>query len=298
MASFRSNMVAAFEVLADGLAPFVDVQMSGHYKDDWIMEVASKIKRSSTMPVSAADPQFQLDVMARFWGPVFAPVLEERHRETIKELKAARNEWAHFDGDVVTVDRAEQVCDWARELLVAIDSPEVPRLTRVEADLRFGAARAQALSSGTDKRSAEAELADQFRELRAERAQLREALAEAQSDLDDERGRQAATARQLALVQQRYAAVAEMTERLEALRDVADHAGLAPDADTEAELIRLEQEATALRGQLSELRAAGADDLASTPAGRRWLLLTTTLLLSLVLLALVIAGAGSAPPTG
>ena len=42
--SFRPQVAAAFEVLAEGLAPFVDARMSAlHPDEDWILMAAAKL---------------------------------------------------------------------------------------------------------------------------------------------------------------------------------------------------------------------------------------------------------------
>jgi hypothetical protein len=55
----------------------------------------------------ATDPLFQLLVLRRFWGPVFADFFGEDLRGLVAQLIEARNLWAHFSlpGDTAYLDR-------------------------------------------------------------------------------------------------------------------------------------------------------------------------------------------------
>ena len=52
--SYRPQVAAAFEVLADGLAPFVDARMAAVTPgDDWILDAAEKLgKRRDVLVLS------------------------------------------------------------------------------------------------------------------------------------------------------------------------------------------------------------------------------------------------------
>ena len=96
--SFRPQVAAAFEVLAEGLAPFVDARMSALDPDeDWILMAAAKLGKRRDVLVSLVDPHFQLEVINRWWGPAFSPVLAESMRPVVTDLRTARNHWAHPD---------------------------------------------------------------------------------------------------------------------------------------------------------------------------------------------------------
>ena len=93
-------MATAFEVLAEGLAPFVDERMSATYPDeDWILMAANKLGKRRDVLVSLTDPHVQLEVLNRWWGPAFGAVLASDLRQTITDLRTARNHWAHPDED-------------------------------------------------------------------------------------------------------------------------------------------------------------------------------------------------------
>ena len=117
--SYRAQMGEAFEVLAEGLAPFVDRRMAATFPgDEWILVAADKLGKRADFLVSLSDPQFQLDVLNRFWGPVFAKDLDPGLRSAIGELRAARNAWAHIDDDnPIDLDYALRVNALVEELL-------------------------------------------------------------------------------------------------------------------------------------------------------------------------------------
>src|SRR5262245_44297307 len=126
MISYRAQVATAFETLAEGLAPFIDSRMSKAFPDDdWILLAASKLQKRRDVLVSLSDPHFQLEVLNRWVGPAFRADLGDEQRETITELRTARNHWAHPDEDhPFDFEYALQVHHSAEELLRAIKSPE------------------------------------------------------------------------------------------------------------------------------------------------------------------------------
>ena len=54
---------------------------------------ASKLGKRPDVLVSLRDPHFQLEVLNRWWGPVFSPVLDEDARDVAQDayLRAYRN---------------------------------------------------------------------------------------------------------------------------------------------------------------------------------------------------------------
>ena len=98
--SYRAQVAVAFEILAEGLAPFVDARMSATFPgDDWILMAAGKLGKRRDVLVSLSDPHFQLEVMNRWWGPAFSSGLSDGDRARIGELRTSRNHWAHPDQD-------------------------------------------------------------------------------------------------------------------------------------------------------------------------------------------------------
>src|SRR4051812_14749985 len=124
--SYRAQVAVAFEILAEGLAPFVDARMQGAYPDeDWILMAASRLGKRRDVLVSLSDPHFQLEVMHRWWGPAFSPPLNESDRATVTELRTFRNYWAHPDEDhPFDLETAATAVQCAEELLRSIGSSE------------------------------------------------------------------------------------------------------------------------------------------------------------------------------
>lgn len=89
-------MAEAFEVLATGLGPFIDRHMTAHFSDadSWSEVASNRLGRPAEH--GATDPLFQLLVLRRFWGPVFAETYGEDLRGLVGGLIETRNQWAHF----------------------------------------------------------------------------------------------------------------------------------------------------------------------------------------------------------
>lgn len=95
--SRHALLASAFEILGRSLGPFVDRHMSQYFprEVDWALAAANRMGRASDH--EANDPLFQLLVLRRFWGPVFASSFDEDLRGTIVGLLEARNRWAHLN---------------------------------------------------------------------------------------------------------------------------------------------------------------------------------------------------------
>lgn len=308
--SFRAQTGEAFEVLAEGLAPFVDRRMAAHFPDEeWILAAATKLGKRADFLVTLSDPQFQLDVLNRFWGPVFAADLDPGLRGVIADLRTARNRWAHIDEDhPIDLDYALRVNGLVEELLTAIGAPELSRIEALSDDLRWSSVRAASEERGVSEADA---LIGQLAELQAERSELQERLDQAKQEAASATGQTRAVARQLAELQTQYAAVADLRGRYVALQrqlhqvggaaDDADghdtmtlvgHARAHADEDTDAALAGLQGESAELRRKLQEARSAiEAVNPAETAEGQRWMWLIAGLLVSLSIVILLVATA-------
>lgn len=303
--SYRAQVATAFEVLADGLAPFVDDRMSAAYPDeDWVLMAATKLGKRRDVLVSLSDPHFQLEVINRWWGPAFATVLGENMRQTITDLRTARNHWAHPDEDhPFDLDYALRVHQWVEDVLRACDAPEADRVVALADQLRWDGVRDQAREKGMSEADA---LMEQLTELQKAYDELNAHLAEARAAARSATGRQRAVARQLAELQSQYAAVSGLRDEYLALRRQLDEERTKREAllqDTtavreqlaraEAVLDGLQEESTSLRQQLATTRASLSDvDPVETEAGRRWIWLITALV---VVMGVVIVLASELP---
>lgn len=304
--SFRAQMGEAFEVLAEGLAPFVDRRMAAYIPDDeWILVAAAKLGKRADFLVAVSDPQFQLDVLNRFWGPVFARDLDPGLRPVITELRTARNHWAHIDGDhPIDLEYALRVNQWVEELLAAVGAPGVDRVAALSDQLRWSSVRADSADRGISEGDA---LIAQLAELQAERAELQERLDEAKQEAASATGHTRAVARQLAELQTQYAAVADLRSRYVTLQrqlqelsagqpedhdtlTLTGHARAHADEDTDAALAGLTGESAELRRKLQEAREAlETVNPAETLEGQRWMWLIAGLLVSLSIVIMLVA---------
>ncbi len=131
-------LTEAFELLASGLGPFVDERMSGYFADteevSWEMAAANRMGRAHEH--GASDPLFQLLVLRRFWGPVFADFYGEDLRPLVQEVVEARNLWAHFNLPPEP-DYLDRVMLSLERLLAPIAPDDATRIRRLKSRLRL-----------------------------------------------------------------------------------------------------------------------------------------------------------------
>ena len=116
-------MAESFELLADHLGPFIDARMAEYFADEpsWSEAAANRLGRPAEH--GATDPLFQLLVVRRFWGPVFADFYGQDLRQIIGQLIDTRNMWAHFSLPEDPADLQRSVL--AIERLLAPVKPEI-----------------------------------------------------------------------------------------------------------------------------------------------------------------------------
>jgi hypothetical protein len=302
MISYRAHVATAFEVLADGLAPFIDSRMTRTFPDDdWILMAASKLGKRRDVLVSLSDPHFQLEVLNRWWGPAFGEDLDDDTRRTVTDLRTARNHWAHPDEDhPFDFEYAMKVHHDVEELLRTIGSPQADRVLELVEDLRWDSVREQAREKGMTQTDA---LMEQLTSMQKHYDELQAQLEDARELAQSATGRQRAVARQLAQLQSQYAAVSGLRDEYLAVQRQLQEERANREADrddttsvreqlesAERVLHDLQRESASLQSQLVETRQALADvDPVVTDAGRRWLWLVTALLICLGLLIAVAA---------
>jgi hypothetical protein len=300
--SYRAQVAVAFEILAEGLAPFVDARMSATYPgDDWILMAAGKLGKRRDVLVSLSDPHFQLEVMNRWWGPAFASGLSDGDRARIGELRTSRNHWAHPDQDhPLDIDAALSVVQNGEELLRAIGSNEAERMADLQEQLRWESVREVALEQGLTESEA---VLQQLADLKDEHDELQHQLAAAREAAQSASGRSRAVSRQLAELQTQYAAVAGLRDQYLVLQRQLEEEREKRDAvmgDTttvrqqldaaEAAISALQGQSSALNDQLSEARRTLAHiDPIDTEVGKRWLWLISALVMVLGILVVVAA---------
>jgi hypothetical protein len=300
--SYRAQVAVAFEILAEGLAAFVDARMSATFPgDDWILMAATKLGKRRDVLVSLSDPHFQLEVMNRWWGPAFSAQLSEGDRARIGELRTARNHWAHPDQDhPLDLEAALGVVLNGEELLRSIDPGQADRMADLGDQLRFESVREDAREQGLTESEA---MLQQITELKDEHDELLRQLEAAREAEESASGRSRAVSRQLAELQTQYAAVAGLRDQylvlqlqLEDERQkresvLEDTTTVRQQLDAAEDAIgALQNQSTTLNEQLTAARSSMATvDPINTDVGRRWLWLITALVMVLGILVVVAA---------
>lgn len=308
--SYRGQVASMFEVLAEGLAPFVDTRMETVYPgEDWVLIAANKLGKRRDVLVSLSDPHFQLEVINRWWGPAFEKSLGDRHRQTITDLRTARNYWAHPDDDhPFDFEYSLEVHLDAEDLLRAIRSPQADEIVRLAEELRWENVRDVARDSGQSETQA---LMEQFNELQKQYDELQGQFEEVKDQAKSATGRQRAVARQLAELQSQYAAVSGLRDQYLSVQRLAEtdrqrradgDAGTDLDAElvrehlltTESTILSLQERSERLREELSEARVSLANvNPVETDEGRRWIWLVIGLLLMMAILVIIAATSGT-----
>ncbi len=94
--SRHSLLGEGFQRLAHGLGPFIDPRMAEYFDDEHTWNEVAADRMGRGVEAGTGDPLFQLLVLRRFWGPVFADHFSADLRSLIGQLIEARNLWAHF----------------------------------------------------------------------------------------------------------------------------------------------------------------------------------------------------------
>ena len=119
----KARVGEAFDLLAKGLEPFVDLHMRRTVPkgQNW----AEVFVRSSKYPdreYSTGDPSFLLNVLIDAWKAVFERQLPRSTRNLLFTLRDKRNEWAHNRS--VQPHDAQFVLSGILTLLEAVDARE------------------------------------------------------------------------------------------------------------------------------------------------------------------------------
>lgn len=103
----------AVQLLAEGLAPFVDRECRAKFGDDWLDAVQRAPRKANP-----ADLQFLLKVMRDQWDTIFSKKLSLSDRNCVSKLQDVRNNWAH--NVTFSTDDALQALDTAKRLLESV----------------------------------------------------------------------------------------------------------------------------------------------------------------------------------
>ncbi len=202
--SRHALLANCFELMAEILGPFIDQRMAGYFEDEesWREAAANRLGRSNEH--GDTDPLFQLLVLRRFWGPVFADYFDVDLRGIIGELIDTRNKWAHFnlprdpdslDRAVLAIERlisplAPEYCGELRVTRAQLrSSPHMERLGRT-VEPKPAAPEMDSTGEGSDQVPSEtevAELATQLSETESVFLDLKERYGDVVSELESSR---------------------------------------------------------------------------------------------------------------
>lgn len=133
--SQHGQLAEAFETFAQGMGPFIDERMTAYFPGDfsWTETAANRMGRPAEH--GAADPLFQLLVLRRFWGPVFAEFFGNDLRGLIGQIIEARNLWAHFNlpDDTTYIDK---ILLSLERVLAPVAPERVSRLRQIRTRLK------------------------------------------------------------------------------------------------------------------------------------------------------------------
>jgi hypothetical protein len=130
IADARDQVGRVLEVLAAGLAPFVEQRMRNAKGPEWFGALNSY--RSSSEE-ALKDPRFLLKAMTGEWD-VFSPPLSRMERSLVFELRETANRWAHYEP--FTSDDVDRALDSVERLLAAVDAKEAATVRQAKAELR------------------------------------------------------------------------------------------------------------------------------------------------------------------
>lgn len=130
--SNRDRVGRGFELLARGLAPYVDRRMRASSRDgkSWFERWA---ERERGGPYSLEDPHVLLKVMADSWDVAFRNELSRADRNLVFELREFRNRWAH--NERFSLEDAYRALDSIERLLHSVDASEAGEVGRSKDEL-------------------------------------------------------------------------------------------------------------------------------------------------------------------
>jgi predicted AAA+ superfamily ATPase len=127
----KARVGDAFDLLAQGLEPFVARHLRKTTRtDDWAAEFV-RGSRSPQQEYSTSDPSFLLSTMIETWPSTFERVLPRATRNLLFTLRDRRNEWAH--NRAIQLNDAQFTLSGIVTVLEAIDAKEADQV-RVSLD--------------------------------------------------------------------------------------------------------------------------------------------------------------------
>ncbi|MCG8554136.1 MAG: Swt1 family HEPN domain-containing protein [Proteobacteria bacterium] len=126
----------AMDLLKQGLAPFVERELTNVYKEKTRAQAALFVgddRLLSDKPLAKWDAAALLKLMWGAWNDVFRRTLGPAERTLVRELQDVRNKWAHQQ--TFSSDDAYRALDSAGRLLTAVSAPETQEAEKLKMEL-------------------------------------------------------------------------------------------------------------------------------------------------------------------
>lgn len=121
-------------LLVDGLVPYVESRLERVYGENWAANARESFRdRRAHFDRIQWDAHTILTVMWDQWNSVFRHELGHSERSFVSELRDVRNRWAHQQR--LDFHDTFRVLDSIRRLLLAIDSPILPAVERLQQEV-------------------------------------------------------------------------------------------------------------------------------------------------------------------
>src|SRR2546429_9528143 len=95
----RERLTGAFDILSEGLKPFIEREMRSAYRERWHEEIMRSLlshHRARIRPDELPeDSQALIQILETQWDQVFKAVLGPKKHYMVDELRDTRNKWAH-----------------------------------------------------------------------------------------------------------------------------------------------------------------------------------------------------------
>jgi hypothetical protein len=126
----------AMDLLKQGLAPFLECELTNVYKDQARAQAARLMGEDRLLadkPIAGWDAAVLLKLMWEAWNDVFRRTLGQAERTLVSELRDVRNKWAHQQ--TFSSDDAYRALDSAGRLLTAVSAPEAQEAEKMKMEL-------------------------------------------------------------------------------------------------------------------------------------------------------------------
>jgi hypothetical protein len=138
LSSYRERISRALDLLAEGLAPYVEGKLRAIHRDNWVRAARASFRDDRARTTADGDGiewdvHSLLTVMWDQWNSVFRHELGHFERSLVSELREVRNRWAHqqsFD-----FDDAFRVLDSVQRLLSAVNAENVMLVKQEKSEL-------------------------------------------------------------------------------------------------------------------------------------------------------------------